>query len=102
MRLIMLALPALLLAGAGAAQESARPDPREARAKVPPVEFRSALEGYRPYADAQPRDWRSANEEVGAGGGHAGHVRGQGPGRPAAKPQPGSPERSGGHEGHHK
>ena len=96
MRLIVFAVPALLLAGAGQAQDSASRDPREARAKVPPVEFRSALEGYRPYAEAEPRDWRSANEEVGAAGGHAGHRPGQGPGRPTSKPQPGA------HEGHHK
>ena len=100
MRFILFALPALLLAGAGLAQESAAPDPRDARAKVPPVEFRSALEGYRPYADPQARDWRSANEEVGTAGGHAGHKPGQGAGRPASKPQPGTPPSSGAHGGH--
>lgn len=93
---------AALAAGVAAAQEARRPDPADARAKVPPLEYRSALEGYRPFADPEPRDWRKANEDVGAAGGHAGHQPGQGPGQPTAKPQPGAPETSGGHGGHHQ
>ena len=100
MRFILVALPALLIAGTGAAQDTARPDPRDARAKVPSVEFRSALEGYRPYSEPQPRDWRQANDEVGAGGGHLGHRPGQGPGKATSKPQPGTPPSSGAHGDH--
>lgn len=97
MRIILVVVPALLFAGEAAAQKAA-PDPRETGAKVPPVEYRSALEGYRPYAESELRDWRKSNEEVGAGG-HAGDKPGQGPGAHTSKPQPGKPATSG-HEGH--
>ena len=100
MRIIFLAAPALLLAGAVAAQSEGRRSPMESSAKVPPVEFRSAFEGYRPFADQEPHDWRKANAEVGAAGGHAGHRPGQGPGQQTSKPQPGKPESSGGHGAH--
>ncbi len=71
MRIIFIAVPALLLAGCAVPQDRATPlDPK---AKAPPVEFRSAFEGYRPFADQDLADWRRANEEVGAAGGHAGH-----------------------------
>lgn len=103
-------LLALAAASAAAAQDAARPDPTDPAAKVPPAAYRSAFEGYRPYADPQLRDWRTANDEVGAAGGHAGHRPGQGPGQPTAKPQPGERESSGAkaekggsvpaHEGH--
>ena len=86
MRIIFVA-PALLCAGLAVAQSGDRPDARDPRAKAPPVEYRSAFEGYRPYAEAEARDWRKSNEEVG---------------RPAsAKPQPAKPAAPG-HEGHHK
>ncbi len=91
MRIIFVAVPALLFAAMAVAQGGGRPDPREPRVKVPPVEYRSALEGYRPYAEAELRDWRKSNDEVGAAGGHAGHRPGQGPGRETSKPQPGNP-----------
>jgi hypothetical protein len=82
------------------AQGEGRSDPRDSKANVPPVEFRSAFEGYRPYADRELRDWRKSNEEVGAAGGHAGQRPGQGPGRETSKPQPGKAESYGGHGGH--
>ena len=100
MRTILGAVPALLFAGLAVAQGAGQPDPRDPKAKAPPVEFRSAFEGYRPHAEQDLRDWRKSNEEVGAAGGHAGHRPGQGPGQPASKPQPGKPESSGGHGGH--
>jgi len=95
MRTIYAVLPALLFAGMAVAQVDGRSDPRDPKIKVPPVEFRSAFEGYRPYADQDLRDWRKSNDEVGAAGGHAGH-------RPAqtSKPQAGKPESPGGHGGH--
>jgi hypothetical protein len=95
MRTIFVAVPALLFAGMAVAQGSGRPDPRDPGAKVPPVEFRSAFEGYRPYADQDLRDWRKSNDEVGAAGGHGGHRPGHGAGKPTSKPQPGKPESSG-------
>ena len=91
MRSIFLAVPALLFAGAAAAQQDGRPDPGDQRGKAPPVEYRSVLEGYRSYAEPELRDWRKSNEEVGAAGGHAGQRPGQ-PERPqTSKPQPGKP-----------
>jgi hypothetical protein len=97
MRTIFVAAPALLFAGMVVAQGDGRPDPMDPRAKVPPVEFRSAFEGYRRYADAESdlRDWRRSNEEVGAAGGQGGHRPGQGPGTQTSKPQPGKPESAG-------
>ena len=100
MRTFLLVVPAVLLAGAAAALEG-RPNPLDPQAKAPQVQFRSAFEGYRPYTEQDLADWRKANEEVGAAGGHAGQRPGQGPGQPASKPQPGKPESSG-HGDHHK
>ena len=96
---------AALAAGAAAAQSDGRPKPLDAQAKVPAAEYRSAFEGYRTFAEQDLRDWRKANEEVGAAGGHAGHKPGQGPGQQSSKPLPGKPESSGGpaeHGGHHQ
>ena len=89
---------AALAAGAAVAQGDGRPNPLDAQAKVPAVEYRSAFEGYRSFAERDLRDWRSANDEVGAAGGHAGHKPGHGPGQQTSKPQPGKPESSGGHK----
>jgi hypothetical protein len=100
MRIILVAVPALLFAGIAAAQGDRRPDPRDARAQVPPVEYGSAFEGYRPYAESELRDWRKSNDEVGAAGGHAGHRPGQGTGKETSKPQPGNPAPQG--HGEHK
>ena len=99
MRTIFAAVPAVLFAGLAIAQSDGRPDPRDPKANVPPVGFRSALEAYRPYADADLRDWRNSNEEVGAARGHAGHRPG-GSGAETSKPKPGKPEASGAHGGH--
>lgn len=73
MRKLFIAAPALLLAGGVAAQGAADP-----KAKVPPAQYRSAFEGYRPFADEKPRDWRKSNEEVAKAAakkpaGHGGH-----------------------------
>ena len=95
MRRLFLALPALLLAAGAAVAQGAGASVLDPQAKVPPVEFRSAFKDYRPFSEQEPRDWRSANEEVGAAGGHAGHRPDQGPGRESAKPQPAKP-----HDGH--
>ena len=84
MRLMLFAVPALLLAGAAAAQQHGRPDPRDPGVKVPPVEYRSALEAYRPHVEPELRDWRKSNEEVAQ----------------PSKPQPNAPARQG--HGDHK
>lgn len=94
MRLVFLAVPALVLAGPAVSQDY-RPGPLDPKAKVPPVEYRSAFEGYRPFAEQDLANWRRSNDEVGAAGGHAGLLRGQVPGVPTTKPQPGA--HGGGH-----
>lgn len=101
MRIFALAVPALLLAGATAAQDAVRSNPLDPLAKVPSLEFRSAFEDYRPFVEGKRRDWREANDEVRAAGGHAGQRPGQGTGEQSSKPRPGNPESSG-HQDHHK
>ena len=76
MRTLLAVLPAILSAGTAVAQDG-RANPLDPQAKVPPVEYRSAFEGYRPFAGQDLRDWRIANEEVG---------------RQASKPTPDKPE----------
>jgi len=88
--------PALLFAGVAAAQGDGRPNPLDPAAKAPPVGYRSAFEGYRTFADQELSDWRKANDEAGAAGGHAGHKPGQEPGKATAKPHPGKPQSAGG------
>jgi hypothetical protein len=73
MRLILLAVPALLLAGCSTVKSDGRPGPTNPEAKAPPVVFTSAFENYRPFADQELQDWRQANEEVRAAGAHGGH-----------------------------
>lgn len=96
MRKTFLGLPALLLAGATSAQSEGRPNPADPQIKVPQVEYRSAFEGYRSFAEEDLRDWRKSNDEVGAAGGHLGHRPGQAPRGQTSKPQPGKPESPGG------
>ena len=66
---------ALAAATAGSAAAQARPDPSDAKAKVPPVEYRSTFESYRPYAEPELAPWRAVNAEVRRAGGHAGIFR---------------------------
>lgn len=94
MRIILVALFIGLAACAGD-RAAAPPNAREAQAAVPLVEYRSAFADYKPFADQELADWRKANEEVGAAGGHAAHKPGQGPGQQTSKPEPGKP---GGHQ----
>ena len=73
MRTIFLGMPALLLAGCAGGQADMRVDPLDPQAKAAAVAYRSAFEGYRVFKDEELRDWRGANDEVGAAGGHGGH-----------------------------
>jgi hypothetical protein len=75
MRIIVVLFAAVVVAGCAAREAESLANPRNAQAKVPPVTYRSAFEGYRAFADKELADWRSANEEVGAAGGHKGHHR---------------------------
>lgn len=81
-RSIVIALAAL--AAGASAQERERPNPTDPRAKVPAVEYRSAFEGYRPFAEQKPAPWRESNEGVKdkkAASPRAADQRQQGPGR---------------------
>jgi hypothetical protein len=71
MHKISVVVPALLVAGC-ATHAAPYPLSTDAAAKVPAVEFHSAFEGYQPFAEPETRDWRRANEAVGAAGGHGG------------------------------
>lgn len=66
----LLALSLALLATAVTAQTRA-PDPIDStRAALPTqLQYRSALSGYRPYADQSMQSWREANDKVGQIGG---------------------------------
>lgn len=105
---ILLAL-GLAAAGVALGQGAPAPDPKDPAVSVPRLIYRSAFEGYRPFADQDIAPWRKANEEVGAARGHTGHAPGQAAGAQTSKPQPGSPQSSGrpaetggGHGGHHQ
>lgn len=71
-RAIFIALAALA-AGAAAAQEPPRRDPTDPRAKVPPLEYRSAFAGYERRGEDKLAPWRESNDAVKGGGGHEGH-----------------------------
>lgn len=71
---VMGLMPAITLvahaqSSANADKPAARPNPLDAKADVPSVIYRSALQGYRPYADTEPGSWTEANDRVGRIGG---------------------------------
>ena len=80
MRIFLGVLPFIGLAACAGDRAAAPPYVGEGQAAVPPVEYRSAFADYKPFADQELANWREANDEVGAAGGHAGHKPGQGPG----------------------
>lgn len=87
---------AATFAGVVAAQQSARPDPADAKAAVPALRHESAFKDYRPHAEPETARWREVNEEMARLGGHVGHV----PQAPRQeKPAPKPPAHSG-HGGH--
>lgn len=61
------ALPALAALAAGA-QTGPAPD-TAAAADAPPLFFRSAMEGYKPFVEEKPITWKEANETVHRRGG---------------------------------
>jgi hypothetical protein len=80
---------AALAAGTAAAQEARQPDPTSPQAKVPPAEYRSAFEGYRPLTEDKVAPWRESNEAVK----ESGHDE-----KPAAQKPPAAGHEHGGHE----
>jgi hypothetical protein len=99
MKSVFLVVPAFLIAGTALAQQDRR-SPLDPKAKVPAAEYRSALEGYRPFTEQDLADWRRSNDQVGAAGGHAGLLRGPGTRESANGPaeKPAAPRRHGGHK----
>lgn len=53
----------------GALAQSARPDPLNAKAQVPPTAYRSAFQGYRPNAETGVGAWADANKTMREAGG---------------------------------
>jgi hypothetical protein len=87
---VLVAMPAL------AQQPSVSADPTDAKAVSPMPQYRSAFADYRAWREPALANWRNANDEAGAAGGHMGDVRGQaserttpgGAAPPGAKPEP--------------
>ena len=95
MEKLFIAVSAILFASFAAAQGDGRANPLDPGAKSPAVQYRSAFEGYKPFAERDLSDWRKANDEVGAAA------------QKTSKPAPGKPEsaggpseKRGGHHGH--
>lgn len=99
------ALPALAALAAGA-QTGPAPVPATAAEPAAALSFRSAMDGYKPFADEKPVPWKEANDTVHQRGGwrayakeaaagadadpHAGHA---GHGAPPAPAEPPKKER---------
>lgn len=81
-QLLCLALVAWpLLAAASATASPAAPQPQDATASVPATKFRSALDNYQAFEEADKTPdavWVAANKTVGDAGGHMGHMGGMG------------------------
>jgi hypothetical protein len=92
---------ALACATAAAGAQTPAAPTREGAAAPPP--YRSAYEGYRPYAEEPLAPWREVNETVERVGGHVGVLRADeraAPTQPAALPAPAAKEQS--HDAHHR
>jgi hypothetical protein len=63
MRIVSWVVPAVLLVGCAGSKESPV-DAGSPQAKAPPVEYRSAFDGYQSFAERELIDWRKANAEV--------------------------------------
>ena len=76
----------------GALVLAAEVQPTDPAGSAPPVAYRSAFEGYRPFREEPILDWKKLNAEVGAAGGHIGIMGGAGghAGHGAAPAAPGA------------
>jgi hypothetical protein len=96
----LLASALLSASAASAGAQSASADPLDAKAQVPPLKYRSSLEGYRRLSDEKVAPWKEANETTARIGGWRAYARETREGAsPAAAPA--SAPRNG-HPGHHK
>jgi hypothetical protein len=64
----LLFLLAAAAADAGCAQAPAVPQADQPALKAPPLEYRSAFEGYQGFSDDKLLPWRDANDAVKDGG----------------------------------
>ena len=67
-----------LLVGVALAQtasSSATPTPPAVAEKTRPAEFRSALEGYKPYTEETTVNWKAANDNTAQAGGWRAYAR---------------------------
>jgi hypothetical protein len=97
-----LAATALACATAAAGAQTPAQPTREGAVAAPPP-YRSAYEGYRPFAEEPLAPWREVNETVERVGGHVGVLRADernAPPQPAAAPAPAAKEQS--HDAHHR
>lgn len=95
-----------------------RGDPADPNLRVPALQYDSALGAYQRFSEQKPERWREVNEEMGALGGHEGHVKGDAkpapagnagaqsapaaaPSAPAAPASAAKPNAPGGHKHHH-
>ena len=78
----------LAFAVASAAYGQQRPEAADPAAPVPVATYESAFATYRPYRDEPLRKWADVNQEVTAGGGHAGIFGGAGHGTHTAPKAP--------------
>jgi hypothetical protein len=97
---------ALLPMAASAQQEQAKYNPADANAPFNAVPYESAFKGFRSSSDEQSspdKVWRTANDEMGKLGGHAGHMK-SGQSQPAASSAEKTSEKQGNavdHSKHH-
>jgi hypothetical protein len=70
-----LVISASLARAQGLADRVPRPDPLDARASVPAVEYRSPLSRYQRLGQDKPMPWKDANETVNRIGGWKAYAR---------------------------
>jgi hypothetical protein len=88
------ALPALAALAAGA-QTGPAPVPATAAEPAAALSFRSAMDGYKPFADEKPVPWKEANDTVHQRGGWRAYAK-----ESASEADDKSSEASGPHTGH--
>lgn len=66
---LLLGLSGLALSAGSALAQTKPAEPIDAKASVPPQVYRSNLQSYKPFSEAELADWRAANQRVHAAGG---------------------------------
>jgi hypothetical protein len=100
-RLLPVALLAMAASITAQTVRSARPDPSDAAASVPPAAYRSALTGYQRYQEQPAGSWKEANDTVNRIGGWRVYAReASQPAAPSAAASAAKPASAPGHGGH--